>query len=147
MFCQGEYDDMARRDALHEACRNALIKDGWTITHDPYTLRRGVQNLFIDLGAEQPLAAERDGRKIAVEIKSLLGKKEMPEFERALGQYVLYRSLLKRLEPGRQLFLAVADPAYQGYLNTLEGQYLIADEQLKLLVFDIIREEVMQWIE
>jgi hypothetical protein len=43
---------MSRRDLLHDACKNALIKAGWTITHDPYTLRRGIQNLFIDIGAE-----------------------------------------------------------------------------------------------
>ncbi|HZO86768.1 MAG TPA: element excision factor XisH family protein [Chthonomonadaceae bacterium] len=34
---------MARRDLFHDACKNALIKDGWTITHDPYLLRRGRQ--------------------------------------------------------------------------------------------------------
>ena len=64
---------MSRYDALHDACKNALIKAGWTITHDPYRILRGRQSLYIDLGAEKPLAAEKDGRKIAVEVKSLLG--------------------------------------------------------------------------
>ena len=100
---------MSRRDQFHDACKNALIKAGWIITHDPFPLRRGVQNLSVDLGAELPLAAERDGRKIAVEVKSLLGGVEMPEFERALGQYILYRSLLKRAEPERVLYLAMIE--------------------------------------
>src|SRR5262249_44383080 len=97
---------MSRQDGLHETCKNALIKAGWTITHDPYTIRRGRQNLYIDLGAEMPLAAEKDGLKIAVEVKSLIGSLDMAELERALGQYILYRSLLKRREPERLLYLA-----------------------------------------
>ncbi|NET09520.1 MAG: hypothetical protein F6K16_33415 [Symploca sp. SIO2B6] len=26
------------RDAIHNQVKNALIRDGWTITDDPYTL-------------------------------------------------------------------------------------------------------------
>src|SRR5262245_61798645 len=138
---------MSRRDLLHDACKNALIKAGWTITHDPYTLRRGKQNLFIDIGAELPLAAEKDGRKIAVEVKSLLGTVEMPELERAHGQFVLYRSLLKRRESERALFLAVTEAAYLEHFDTAEGRDLVADEALKLLVFQPIQEEIERWIE
>lgn len=132
---------------MHEACRNALIKDGWTITHDPYTLRRGRQNLFIDLGAEQPLAAEQEGRKIAVEVKSLIGSREMAEFERALGQYVLYRSLMRRIDPPRTLFLALLEPAYEEHFDSVEGLALIADESLKLIVFLQETETIAQWIQ
>lgn len=138
---------MAKKDALHDPCKNALIAAGWTITHDPYTLRRGRQNLYIDLGAELPIAAERDGRKIAVEVKSLLGTTEMPELERALGQFVLYRSLLKRREPERTLYLAVSRIAYDSHFDTTEGRDLIADEALKLLVFQPESETIDQWIE
>src|SRR5690242_18628950 len=103
---------MPRKDTYHDAVRNALIKDGWTITHDPYIMRQGRQTLFIDLAAETPITAEKDGRKIAVEVKSLIGTTEMPEFERALGQYMIYCSLLKRREPDRVLYLAVAMTAF-----------------------------------
>jgi hypothetical protein len=34
---------MPRKDQIHQAVRNALIKAGWTITHDP---------LFIEYGQE-----------------------------------------------------------------------------------------------
>jgi hypothetical protein len=138
---------MSRRDAMHEACKNALVKAGWTITHDPYMLRRGRQNLFIDLGAELPLAAEKEGRKIAVEVKSLVGSREMAEFERALGQYILYRSLMRRVDPHRTLFLALLKPAYEEHFDTVEGLALIAEEKLKLIVFERKTEEIAQWIE
>ena len=138
---------MPRKDAFHDAFRNALIKDGWTITHDPYTIYRGKQALYIDIAAETPLSAEKDGRKIAVEIKSLLVKVDMPEYERALGQFVLYRSLLKRKEPGWTLYLAVSSRAYKEYFFPGEGRDLIADENLKIIVFDHMTEVVKQWIE
>ena len=63
---------MSARDIYHDACVRSLQKDGWTITHDPLTVAVGKRDLLIDLGAERMLAAERDGERIAVEIKSFI---------------------------------------------------------------------------
>ena len=63
---------MPARDIYHETVKNALIKDGWTITHDPLVLRWGTTDVYVGLGAEQLLAAEKRGQKIAVEIKSFV---------------------------------------------------------------------------
>ena len=60
---------MARLDKIHEAVKNALIKDGWTITHDPLTFLFEKQRVLIDLAAEKLFTAEKKGRKIAVEVK------------------------------------------------------------------------------
>jgi hypothetical protein len=62
---------MAVRDSIHEAVKNAMIKDGWTITHDPFSVLYDNVTLFIDLGGERVIAAERDNVKIAVEIRPL----------------------------------------------------------------------------
>ena len=48
---------MPARDVFHQQVRNALIKDGWVITHDPLTLSLGGPDVFVDLGAERPIAA------------------------------------------------------------------------------------------
>lgn len=32
---------MPARDIFHDAVKKALIKDGWTITHDPYKIAVG----------------------------------------------------------------------------------------------------------
>jgi len=95
------------RDLYHDAVKAALIKDGWTITHDPFTITFGRRRVFVDLGAERMLAAERGEEKIAVEVKSFLGPSELHDVELALGQYVLYQTLLEEREPERSLFLAV----------------------------------------
>jgi len=82
---------MPAPDIYHHVVKNALIKDGWTITHDPYTLTFGQRNVFADLGAERLVAAERNHEKIAVEIKSFHGASDMRDLEMAFGQYVFYR--------------------------------------------------------
>ncbi len=79
---------MPGRDLLHPVVRTALERDGWTITADPLVLKIGRRNMFVDLGAERILSAERGAERIAVEVKSFLGESDLVELEAALGQYV-----------------------------------------------------------
>jgi hypothetical protein len=56
---------MSAKDLFHEAVKNALIKDGWTITDDPLHLRISLKvDFYIDLGAEKMFAAEKGNEKI-----------------------------------------------------------------------------------
>lgn len=73
------------RDVIHDAVKSALIKDGWDITADSYTIKFKGAKVFVDLAAEMPIAAERGGERIAVEIKSFLGASPLHELEAALG--------------------------------------------------------------
>ena len=42
------------KDVFHQQVKNALIKDGWTITHDPLTIRISeAVKLQIDLAGYQ----------------------------------------------------------------------------------------------
>jgi len=43
---------MPKLDIIHDAVRNALIKDGWVITYDPYIIQYRKTTLYADLGAE-----------------------------------------------------------------------------------------------
>ena len=60
---------MPALDLYHNNVREALIKDGWDITHDPLHLRWGRKDMYVDLGAKQMIVAARDEQRIAVEIK------------------------------------------------------------------------------
>ncbi len=95
---------MPARDKFHDVVRNALIKDGWIITDDPLTLKFGKTDLFVDLGAEKLLAAEKEGKKIAIEIKSFLGKSIISEAQDAIGQFMMYREVLLDSEAGTHTF-------------------------------------------
>jgi hypothetical protein len=98
---------MAARDVFHQAVKQALINDGWTITDDPLVVQVGSIDLYIDLGAEKLIAAERAGVRIAVEVKSFLGASVVSEFHTALGQFLNYRFALHEKDPTRVLYLAV----------------------------------------
>lgn len=79
---------------IHHIVKNALTKQQWTITHDPLRLQWGAKDMYVDLGAEQLLAADKAGHKIAVEIKSFIGPSRVADPEQALGQYTLYQDVL-----------------------------------------------------
>ena len=100
---------MSAQDIFHQATKNALIKDGWTITHDPLFLSVGGIEMFVDLGAEKLIAAEKNGQKSAVEVKSFAGSSNISEFHMALGQFLDYEQALEEKHPERVLYLAVPE--------------------------------------
>src|ERR1700687_5842240 len=121
---------MPTKDTYHNAVRRALVKDGWTITDDPFRLVWGKRDFYVDLGAERVVAAEKAGKRIAVEVKSFLGASQMHDLELALGQFLLYRSILEEQDPDRVLFLAIPDEPAE-VLHEPVGQLLIAKHLLQ----------------
>ena len=107
---------MPAKDLYHAAVKTALIKDQWTITHDPLTLKLGKKDFYVDLGASQLLAAEKVDRKIAIEIKSFIGASNISEFHTAGGQFINYRVALEKEQPERTLHLAVPVSVYRTHL-------------------------------
>lgn len=137
---------MPARDRYHDQVKNALIKDGWTITDDPLHVRWGKKDLYVDLGAERLLAAEKGGLKIAVEVKSFLGHSEMADLEQAIGQYIVYDEVLHRTEPDRGLFLAVDEEVYNNLFTEPIGELLLQSRRIRLIVFDPLGETIRLWI-
>ncbi len=134
------------RDIVHDLVKNALIKDGWRITHDPFPIEFGLRKVYADLGADKLLGAEKGEQKIVVEIKSFLGLSLITELERALGQFVLYKSWLVRSKPDRVLFIALGQDIYDELFRDIAGEVLIEDYALKIIVVDMEREEIVRWI-
>ena len=103
---------MPARDIYHNTVKNTLIKDGWTITDDPFRLKWGNNLLYVDLGAEQLLTAEKENRKIVAEVKSFVSQSNIADLQNALGQYTLYRNIIEETEPDRTLYLAVHEETF-----------------------------------
>ncbi|UIE36199.1 XisH family protein [Leptodesmis sichuanensis] len=137
---------MAAKDIFHHVVRTALEKDGWVITDDPLHIRiGGVIDMYIDLGAEKIIAAQKDEQKIAVEIKSFIGASTISEFHLAIGQFINYRYALEEEDPERILYLAVPQTVYNDFFKLSFIQSIIRRSQLKLLVYDVEQEEIVQW--
>jgi XisH protein len=100
----------------------------------------------VDLGAQQVLAAERGEQKIAVEVKSFVSDSEMQDLREAIGQFIIYRSVLQRTYPEYTLYLAIRNITYESIFEEPIGQLMIEDEHLKLIVFDSNEEVIVKWI-
>lgn len=135
------------REIYHNTVRDALITDGWIITHDPFPVSYGGQTLYVDLGAEQMLAAERGGQRIAVEVKSFIGNSAMRDLQLALGQYLMYRMIIEEQEPNRLLYLAVSRLVFESYLRQGLGQFTLESYGVKLLIFEESERTIHRWIE
>ena len=139
---------MPQLDRIHDAVKRALIADGWTITAEQKRLRVAPQaKLFgiVDLLAEQAITAERAGRKIAVEVKSFLSDSPSTDLMEAIGQYVTYRSWFARVEPDREVWLAVPTAAGTNVFDDAGAAVVVNDVDLNLLVVDLVAERVREW--
>lgn len=135
------------KDFYHDTVKTALEKDSWTITAEFFRLSIGSRSVYVDLGAEKIITAEKEGQKIAVEIKSFLSPSPVKDLENALGQYILYRDGLQRSQPDRILYLAITQQVYLDFFQEEIAQMVVKNNQLKLIIFDPEKEEIVQWIE
>lgn len=133
-------------DIIHNSVKNALTNDGWLITDDPHVIRYRTTTLYADLAAERPIAAERDGQKLIVEVKSFIGASKIQDLKEALGQYDIYRYLLEETAPDSKLYIAISKVAYDTFFTQDVTQLILNRHQLPIIVVDLETEEIMQWI-
>jgi hypothetical protein len=137
---------MARRDIFHGHVKQALINDGWEITHDPYKIKAGGVYQEIDLGAEKLIAAERNNVQIAVEIKSFIKKSPLTSFHEALGKFRNYRRALRKNDPNRILFLAVPETTYNRFFSKPFIKEAVEEEELRLIIYSTSETIITSWI-
>jgi hypothetical protein len=137
---------MPARDFYHFNVKNALIKDGWKITRDGYQIKFKEVKLYADLAAETLFSAERSEQKIIVEVKSFLGLSRIRDFEAAIGQYVLYRLYIAQIFPEAVVYLAVNQDIYRSFFSKQAIQFAVEALDIKLLIFDIEKEVIVEWI-
>ncbi len=133
------------KDIFHDVVRKGLEKEGWVITDDPLEIEIGGVEMYIDLGAEQLLGAERLGEKIAVEIKSFVAPSNISAFHLAIGQFFNYRIALEVQDPERILYLAVPLGTYRDFFHKQFIQLVIQRSQLKLIIYDPVQEVIVEW--
>ena len=135
------------KNRFHAQVKAALIKDLWSITHDPFSIQISeAVRLQIDLGAENTIAAQREREKIAVEIKSFIADSDISEFHAALGQYLNYVQALEDKEPDRILYLAVPIETYGDFFQLPFIQKSLKRHAINLVIYDPIESEIKQWI-
>lgn len=88
---------------------------------------------------------KKNGEKIAVEIKSFIGKSNISEFHNAIGQFINYRVALEEQSPDRVLYLAIPLTTYQTFFSLQFIQTVIKRFEVKVIVYDPANEVIWQW--
>lgn len=129
---------MPAKDIFHESVKVALQKDGWTILREDWYIEVDSMGLviYIDLAAQKFIEAEKDGRRIAVEIKSFVSESNMTAFQKALGQFLVYVKAVKK-----QLV-----DIYNGFFLRFDFiREMVEEYDLKLIVFHPDTKEIVLW--
>ncbi len=134
------------RDKIHTPVKEALIYEGWTITDDPLYIKVGNLTVFIDLGVERVFGAEKDGKRIAVEVKTFGNPSFMTALYEAVGKYAVYRNALRLDESDRILYLAMPEDVYDRYAKEPLFIGSLEDEKINLILFETDIEKITRWI-
>ncbi|NEO48614.1 MAG: fatty-acid oxidation protein subunit alpha [Moorea sp. SIO4A3] len=122
---------MPAKDIFHDTVKNALVKEGWIITDDPLYLDYGGVDMYVDLGAQKLIAAQKDQQKIAVEIKTFNRPSLIAEFHSALGQFLNYRLVLENIEPEIKMYLAISEDVYEAFFTLVFTQKAVEKYKIK----------------
>ena len=137
---------MPTKDIIHDAVKEALIKDGWKVTDDPFYFRIAESSFYIDLGAEKLILAENEKERIAVEVKSFAGHSATNQFYQALGQYINYQIALNKHEPDRTLYLGVPTYIWNTFFTRPFTQMVIEKVKINIIVVDTNKTAIIRWI-
>ncbi len=136
------------RDLFHHIVKEALIKDGWTITHDPYPLHsRKEGGLSTDIGAEKVILAENNLKKIAVEVKSFVHMSILHEFLKASGQYLSYSKIIVKNDPNRLLYVAMPTFVYYRLIKYGWVQEVMEDLNMRVILYNTEKIIIEEWKE
>lgn len=101
--------------------------------------------MYIDLAAEQLISAEKNGEKIAIEIKSFIGVSATTEFSTALGQFLKYQLALEEEQPDRVLYLAIPIDADRSFFSLELPRKLVEKYRVNLIVYEPEEETIVRW--
>lgn len=134
------------KDKFHEEVKTALHGEGWAITDDPLYLKVGRIPVHIDLGAEKLIGAEREGEKIAVEVKTFGNTSFITALHEAVGKYLIYREALKLVDSERELFLAMPADVYEAFGTEPLVEAVFNQHEFKIILYEPDTEKIKSWI-
>jgi hypothetical protein len=136
------------KDIYHNLVKEALIKEGWTITHDPFYLPIGLgtKKLEADLGAEKFFAAQKNTEKILVGVKSFITSSNINELHKSVGQFDFYALLIEGIEPERVPYLAMPEDAFEDLIREPIVQTFLKRHHVNIITYHTTTHEICQWI-
>ncbi len=134
---------MPAKDRYHDTVVRALKKAGWTILEEQVALSMPKRRVWIDIRAYK----DTDNVSILVEVKGFERlASPVAYLAEAIGQCVLYQTILDYAQVNDILHLAVPVAALAGILGEEIGQQAVERARVRLILFDPVQEEIRQWL-
>ena len=137
---------MPTLDSCHEQVVNALKKAGWDVASQAMFVRTPEVSVFIDIEA-----LRNNGHLqqiVIIEVKCFTNENsDLNELYRAIGQYIIYRTALHERTMDFPLYLAIPTSVYERLFKTKIVTASAREIQMKLIVVDIDREEIVTWLD
>ena len=130
-------------DKCHEQFVRALQKDGWITRSNPFFTTES-RDIFVDVEAFKQENGTRR-RILLAEIKCFAQQTPI-ELYVAIGQYLIYRTLLTQIENAAPLYLAVPETIYVTMFDEI-ARLTIKNYGIKMLIVNLDEESIVQWIE
>ena len=125
----------------------AFQKSGWIVTHQPFAIKVDKTRtgyIFADLRLQRSIDHQSI---IVVEVKCFESTRTaLDEFYQAVGQYIVYRNALSANQILAPVYLAIPLIAYENFLLGELVQAVLKDIHMDLIVIDLEKEEVVEWI-
>jgi hypothetical protein len=137
---------MPIRDVCHQQVMNALQKASWIVDESQVFLRADGLTFYVDIQAQHTNGSVQ--RIIVVEVKCFSDERsDQDELYRAIGQYLIYRSVLQIRAPQIPLYLAIPSLVYNRLFRKTVVQNVVENNQIKVVVVNLELEEIIQWVD
>src|SRR5262245_27567850 len=132
---------MPALDSCHQQIVNALNKAGWDVDPKPVFIRTPEISIFADIQAEYSNGYPKE--IVVIEVKCFVDERnDLDELYRAIGQYVIYRNILRERQIDLPLYLANPVHVHERLFKKKVVALSRSEIQMKLIVIDIDREEI-----
>src|SRR5688572_7976880 len=137
---------MPTLDVCHDQVLRAFQKDGWQVVQSPSRVYVEPRYVYIDARLSRGTNGRRE-QVMLLEIKCFPDEDSTTrDFYTAIGQYLLYRAMIRELGWEYPLYLSVPASIFELVFDT-SAMRVVRESQIKIVVVDIETETITQWIE
>jgi hypothetical protein len=137
---------MSAIDRCEPETIRAFEKDGWTIRERPFVIRMTPKQFFFaDVSFEKNVNG-RGENIIVVEIKCFSNPmSDMDEFYRAVGQYIVYRTVMLLNNIAGRIYLSIPKDAYERFVRLPLFAEALRSAHISYVIIDLEQEEIVAW--
>ena len=136
---------MPTQDLYHDTVRDALRQDGWRLMHTALQLKAKPEARAGELWEGPWLIADKDERKVAVAVSSFVGHSNLADITQMWRHLENSRPRIHAMDSDRVMYMAIRQATYSTCFGGAEGDLLLAQEHIQLIVFDPRAEVIVQW--